>query len=279
MTTADRVTRVRDIALWTVAITACAGPPAVGQVEPVTPAGVSQPNIYEVAPEQVAPRQEAQSVEEAGFIEVSGTGQVSVPPDRASVAFAMETRAGAADQAAAANADAMDRVLSAIRRADFPDLELETFGYSLQPEYAPRNDRTTREITSYAAYNNVRATTSDIEAVGRVIDTAISAGANRVASISFTASDTDDARAEALAQAVRRARAQAEVIARTLGHELGAALEVRGGAQIPSPIRGGFEMARTMNAQAAPTPIEAGDQTVTASVTIRFALGPELSGR
>jgi uncharacterized protein YggE len=31
--------------------------------------------------------------------------------------------------------------------------------------------------------------------------------------------------------------------------------------------------------QAAPTPIEAGDQAVTANVTIRFALGPALAGR
>ena len=38
-------------------------------------------------------------------------------------------------------------------------------------------------------------------------------------------------------------------------------------------------MLRTMEAQAAPTPIEAGDQSVTATVTIRFALGPELGSR
>ena len=33
-----------------------------------------------------------------------------------------------------------------------------------------------------------------------------------------------------------------------------------------------------LEAQAAPTPIEVEDQTVTAFVTIRFALGPELGG-
>ena len=98
---------------------------------------------------------------------------------------------------------------------------------------------------------------------------------NRVSGIAFAASDTEDARSEALALAVQNARAQAEVIARSLGHELGVPLEVRGGAQRPVPV-----MARgaavAFEAQAAPTPIEAGDQTVTASVTIRFALGPEI---
>jgi len=36
---------------------------------------------------------------------------------------------------------------------------------------------------------------------------------------------------------------------------------------------------RGVAAQAAPTPIEAGSQTVDANVTIRFALGPEVARR
>jgi len=66
---------------------------------------------------------------------------------------------------------------------------------------------------------------------------------------------------------------QARVIAEALGHELGQPLEVRGGAQRPVPMRTLSPM--LTNAQAAQTPIETGDQ----SVTIRFALGPELGGR
>jgi uncharacterized protein YggE len=191
----------------------------------------------------------------------------------------METRAGTANDAAGQNADAMDAVLRAVREARFPGLELETFGYSLRPEYAVASNRT-REIVAYTAVNNIRATISDVNQVGRVIDTAIGAGANRVASIQFSASNTDDARAEALAQAVANARAQASVIAASLGYELGAPLEIRGGSQRPVPIRSDVAfMATAELARAAPTPVEAGDQTVTASVTIRFALGPELSGR
>lgn len=225
---------------------------------------------YEVPAERLAQAQEA------GFIEVSGTGSVSVSPDRAMVTFAMETRASDANGAATSNADAMDAVLRAVRGAGFTGLELETFGYALNPEYRTTNQRT-REIVAYTAINNVRATISDVDAVGRVIDVAIGAGANRVASIAFAASDTEDARTEALAAAVSAARGQAAVIAEALGYELGAPLEVRGGAQRPGGLM--LYSARTMEAQAAPTPIEAGDQTVTASVTIRFALGPRLGGR
>lgn len=265
MSVCEGMMRFRDIVGVAVVLTACAGPPAGGQG-----VAVARPNVYEIAPEQVAMAQDP------GFIEVSGSGSVSVEPDEAAVSFAMETRATAANDAASANATAMDRVIGSLRAAEFPGLEIETFGYSLRPEYAVSGPQRTREIVAYTALNNIRTTITDVEAVGRLIDSAISAGANRVAGISFMASDTEAARSEALALAVENARAQAEVIATSLGHRLGAPLEVRGGSQRPVPV-----MARgavLMEAQAAPTPIEAGDQTVTASVTIRFALGPELGG-
>jgi uncharacterized protein YggE len=266
------IMRPGKITLLVCALTACAGPSAGGQAAPTAAVQTIRPNIYEIAPEQIP-----QQSQEAAFIEVSGTAAVSVPTDRAQVSFAMETRGESAAQASSTNAAAMDRVLTALRRAGLPGLELTTFGYSLQPQYATDPARV-RTIVAYVANNNVSATITDVDAVGRVIDIAIGAGANRVANISFSASDTEPARAQALAEAVRSARAEAQVIAQSLGYSLGAPLEIRGGAQRPEPRPMAFaEAARAV--QAVPTPIEAGDQTVYANVTIRFALGPVLDGR
>lgn len=266
--------RAREVLTLTAVLTACAGPAARGQVGPSADDPRGRLHVYEVAPEQV--RQAA----DTGYVEVSGTGTASVTPDEAVVAFAMETRATSAAEAASANADAMDRVLRAVRGGGFQGLELATFGYSLQPEYAANGNQRTREIVAYVARNHVRATITDVGAVGRLIDAAIGAGANRVASLAFTASDTEEAEAEALAAAVRSARAQAEVIARALGRSLGAPIIVNGGAQRPPTPRPDMALRGMVfeAAQAAPTPIEVEDQTVTAFVTIRFALGPELGG-
>lgn len=260
--------RTVEICALTLALGACGGSPAGGQL---TSASGIVPHIYEIAPEQVATRADT------GFIEVNGVGTVSVAPDRATVAFAMESRAAGAAQAVSANADVMDAVLRALRGASLEGLQLETFGYSLRPEYSnPRDGE--RRVVAYVAVNNVGATVSDVDAVGRLIDTAIGAGANRVSSISFGVSDTDEAESEALALAVADAREQAAVIARSLGRSVGPPLEVRGNAQRPQPPMSTRGMAFTAEMQAAPTPIEAGDQTVTASVFIRFAIGPEVGG-
>ena len=265
--------RAREVVALVAALTACAGPSAGGQVGPSADDPRARLHIYEVAPEQV------RATPDTGYVEVSGSGLVMVSPDRAVVSFAMETRAASAAGAASANADAMDRVLGAVRGASLPGLELATFGYSLQPEYSAANNQRTREIVAYIVYNNVRATITDVDAVGRLIDVAVGAGANRVADIAFSASDTDEAESEALAMAVRDARAQAEVIAETLGRRLGPPLVVHGGAQRPMPVRSDLRLRGVaFEAQAAPTPIEAGEQSVTASVTIRFGLGPELGG-
>lgn len=267
--------RIAEVGALAAALTACAGPSVGGQATPPDRPPPSQPNLYEVPTDRM-PDAGSQEAQEVAWIQVDGYASVEVEPDRAAVAFALETRADEAAEASGANADAMDAVLSAIRDAGFVGLELRTFGYSLRPEYAVTNNQRTREIVAYVASNNVRATVHNAVAVGRVIDTAIGAGANRVAGISFFASDTEDARNEAMAQAVRDATTEARVIAEALGYELGPPLEINGGAQRPSP--GPMLAQARAFEQAAPTPIEVGTQTVTANVSIRFALGPRMGG-
>jgi uncharacterized protein YggE len=214
---------------------------------------------------------------EAGFIQVSGSGTVDVPVDRAHVVFAVETEASEAREAVAENAVAMDRVLAALRALDVSGLDLETMGFNLQPQYERSSGEVPR-IRAYRAVNNVSVTVDDVESVGAVIDAATGAGANRVASLRFDARDTQAARLEALRLATEEARGQAEVLAAALGYRLGPPLEVHGNAQSPTPPP--MPMMRAAAFEQAPvtTPVEAGDQTVSASVTIKYRLGRGLGG-
>lgn len=259
---------VRCLPAALLTLPACGGTLAGAQTPAPPDEGLAHPYLYEVPNQAVG--QEAPP-----FIEVSGSGTATVSPDVARATFAVETRAASAAEAAADNATTMDAVMRALRGAGIEGLRVETFGYSLQPQYSyptQAGGNRTRVIDGYSALNNVRATVRDVTAIGRVIDTAVGSGANRVASLSFEASDTESARREALAAAVRSARVQAEAIAAALGRTLGPAMEVHGGAAEPGP-RPMME-AVALRAAEAPTPIEAADQTVSASVTIRFALGP-----
>jgi uncharacterized protein YggE len=260
-------------------LAACGGPPAVAQPTPPPPSDpLAHAYVYEVPSGQQTP-QTTPSQQTPATIQVTGTATVSLPADVARVSFAVETREKEAGAASAANAELMSRVIAALQKAALPGLHIETYGYALNPEYAvptPQTNRT-RVIAGYVALNNIRVTLTDVQAVGKAMDTAIGAGANRVSSLSFAASETADARREALSRAVAEARGEAEAIAAALGHELGPPLEINGGAQIPQPV--GPMMFAEAARGAAATPVEPGEQKVTASVTIRFALGPEKPAR
>jgi uncharacterized protein len=216
------------------------------------------------------------AAQEATTLNVNGTGMVEVAPDRARIIFAVETEAEGARETGEANARLMDRVINGLRATGVPDLRIETSGYSLTPRYAPRRGDEPQRIAGYTARNTVQVIVDDVDAVGRLVDAALEAGANRVAGLSFEIRDTEPHRQEALRRAVARARGEAEVMAEALGMRLGDPVTVQGGAESPqprSPLFRGADVMMAMEASA-PTPVEAGLQTITASVSIRYRLWP-----
>lgn len=240
-----------------------------GNAAPPSTASPSAGPPFAIGPGGMAGGTSVQLTDTVSTLQVSGSAEIDVDVDRAQVSFAVETESETADEASRQNAERMESVLEALRDTGVQGLEVETRGYSLRPRYRRPDNTGTREIAGYTASNTVVATMDDPSRAGTLIDAGIGAGANRVASLTFLASDTEDARLEALRRAVNRARREAEAIAGALGMSLGEPLEVSGGADRPSPP-GPLRM--EMALQASPTPVEPGSQTVSASVTIRYAL-------
>ncbi len=209
-------------------------------------------------------------------IRVSGTGEVQVKPDMATIQFAVETTGTTAQEAAEANADAMDRVIQALRGAGVANDDIRTSGYSLYPEYAiqPRDDpNAPPQIRGYRASNQVTVRSTNLDGLGQLIDVGLAAGANRMSGVSFELRDSEAARAAALREAVLAARASAETIASALGVTLGAVLDASTSADPVRPVMQ-YEMAfdMRMSAAAPPTPIQAGEQTVRAVASIIYEI-------
>lgn len=212
---------------------------------------------------------DAPAADTVSTLEVSGSAEIDVATDVAHVTFAVETEDSTARRASQRNAERMEAVLSALRGLD-GELEIETSGYRLQPRYRRPGDGGTREIDGFRAANSVQVTSTDVRAVGALVDVAVEAGANRVESVRFEASELEETRREALRRAVTRARGQAEAIAEAMGVSLGEALEVRTGSDTPRPLI--QYRAEAAALQDASTPVEPGEQTVSANVTIRYRL-------
>lgn len=204
----------------------------------------------------------------------TGRGEVRAAPDRATIFFAVETRAPTAAAAGADNARRQRAVLDTLRRLGLTDELLGTAGYQVSPEYV-YEERKSPRVIAYVARNTIRAEVRRLDMLGRYIDGALAAGANQISSLNFATSKEDEVRREALAAAVTRARADAEAMARAAGGTLGGLLELSSGFEYPRPMQQ-MEMSR-MKAQSdgAETPIVAGDQTVIATVNARWTfVGP-----
>jgi uncharacterized protein YggE len=201
-----------------------------------------------------------------------GEGEAQVTPDRARIHVAVETRAPTAAAAAAANSRIQQAVLTRLRALGIPNERLLTIGYNVQPEYQyDRQGGGRPRISGYVARNNVRADVWEIDRVGAVIDAALAAGANSISGLDFYSSREDEIRREALADAVRKARADAEAMAVAAGGRLGPLIEIQSGGYFrpppPMPMVGNVRMEA---AQAADTPISPGEQTFRTNVTARW---------
>ena len=203
-------------------------------------------------------------------IRASGEATVRAKPDRAQITIGVVTQAPTAQAAAAQNATQTTAVLDALKRSLGANGEIKTSGYSISPQYQYANGRPPK-ITGYQANNSVLTTVNDLSLTGKIIDAANEAGANDITGISFSLRDDSAIRAQALADAAGKARSAAEAIAKALNLRITGVLEAdTTEAPIVRPMYKAFSMAAEGAAPRAPTPIEAGDIDVRASLTVTF---------
>lgn len=205
----------------------------------------------------------------------SATGEARVTPDRAHVLIGVQTRAATAAQAGADNARKTRAVIDAVKARGIPAAQIATSEYNLYPEYdpQPREGPQLPRVIGYVANNTIRIEVRQLDQVGAVIDAALAAGANMVNTIQFFASNVDVARRAALGDAVVRARADAEALAKAAGGSLGALLELNTQTPPVRPYPAERAMMR-MSAADAQTPIEPGQQTLAVWVSGRWAFLP-----
>lgn len=198
------------------------------------------------------------------YIRAAGDATASAKPDRARLDFGVVTQAPKAGTAAAQNASETASMLAALRQSLGSAAELRTSGYSLTPNFTYPKPGGQPVLTGYTASNTIEITAGDLANLGKVIDAATQAGANNVRGLEFLLKDEEPVRAQALGEAVAKARRSAEAMAGALGVKIVRVLSVEEGA--PEVVR----PMRSMAMAAAPvsTPVESGNIQVRASVTL-----------
>jgi uncharacterized protein YggE len=200
-------------------------------------------------------------------ISVTGEAQISVAPDIAFVDAGVATDAKTAREASDANGTAMAKVLAALKAANIDARDIQTSRLSLQPQYAP-NRSGPSPVVGYRASNRVTVRIHDVSKVAGIIDTLVGAGANDIGNVAFEVSQASKLLDDAREKAVADARRKAEIYAKAAGVTLGAPLSIsEGGA--PQPM---FRAKVMAGMAAAPTPIAQGEETLSISVSVTWAI-------
>ncbi len=205
------------------------------------------------------------------WIEISGEGSVSAAPDFARVTLGVTTTAKNAGEAMAANARAASALVSLIKAEGVAPADIQTSELSISPMFSqPAPGQTTAPtITTYTVSNNVAVTVRDIPRLGALLDKAVGGGANSVYGVAFGHSDLSALLDKARPLAVADARRKAEIYASAGGARIGRLMVLTEEAGRQPPIA--FSRAYA-SAAAPPTPIEAGEDKLTVTVTARFEL-------
>lgn len=201
-------------------------------------------------------------------IATSAVGESRITPDRGLLTVAVETQGETAAAAASDNGRLQARIIDAVKAAGVAAAQIRTSGYNVYPEYSGGKSP---KVTGYRARNTVQIEIRSIDAVGKVIDAALGAGATTIGALRLYASSTDTARREAITKAVTKARAEAEAAAVAAGGSLGAMIEFTIDPYgLPRPFESVVVTAAMSGASPAPTPIETGELVVQAVVRAKW---------
>lgn len=202
-------------------------------------------------------------------ISVTGLGEVRVTPDRAYVTVGVQSRAETAAEAAAENARRQSAILDTLRTMGYGASQLMTTNFSVYPDMQTDDRGQRPRIVGYVVSNSVRVEVRQVAQVGRVLDAALARGANEVQGVNFFLADPDPVRRRAIADAVSKARLDAEALAAAAGGTVGRVLHVATGGPPMQPMFGGVAMARGGDMKME-TPIAPGEEAVQAFVSIVY---------
>jgi len=207
-------------------------------------------------------------------IQTTGTGNVIGTPDRAQVTFSVQTENTDVRAAQAENANRMAKVHDALLATGIPRDALKTTGYNIYPVYEDSNGILKPKIRTYRVTNSLTVTLHNVSKTGEVIDTAVANGINQADSIRFMLSDEQGQvlRTEALKEAVTRARSDADTISAAMGTTITGVQRAETGSSYSPVYFQNYAMDAAAPRASAETPIQAGDITVSASVTISYTI-------
>ncbi|WP_226648231.1 SIMPL domain-containing protein [Microbulbifer variabilis] len=205
------------------------------------------------------------------LVSIAAQGEASQAPDVANLSVGVVTEADDSKKAMQDNAEQMDSLMKAIKKAGIAKKDIQTSGVSLSPRYHYQRDQKP-QIVGYTARNTVNIKVRELDKLGTVLDDLTTAGANQINGPSFEIGEPGPVKAEAREKALIDAQERATIYAKALGMKVRRIVSISeqgsGGMPRPMMLRGQMESMK----DSASTPIEPGETTVSVNLDLVFEL-------
>ena len=199
----------------------------------------------------------------------TGSGQVSLVPDIASISIGVRTEADEVTDALSGNTEQANDITRVLQDFDVAEEDIQTSNFNVFP--SDRYDPMTGEITShyFVVENTVTVIVRDLSKLGEILSAVVEAGANSIYGISFDVEDREAAVNQARELSIQDAQAKAQAIADAAGIELGDLLSINV-YSTGSPVT--YYDAKGVSYASSSVPVSAGTLTITMECNLTYGL-------
>lgn len=215
-------------------------------------------------------------------ITVQGDGQATMPPDVARISFTVDNVSKTVAQAQDSTTKQTNKAIDFVKEQGVEDKDIKTLSYNISPRYSYPNPcrpgmmcpdyYQESKITGYQVSQTIQVTMRDLAKVGDLLEGLGGLEVQSVNGPSFALDDSTAGYAAARADAIGKAKEQAELLADQLGVRLGKIVnfsESSGG--YPYPMMYGMGGDTTVSKLETPN-IPTGENTYNASVSITYEI-------
>jgi uncharacterized protein YggE len=215
-----------------------------------------------------------------GIITIEGRGEVTATPDTAFVTSGVTTQGATAREALDANTAAMTELISTLKAAGIEARDIQTSGFSVNPNYVYSDARDANgytlppKINGYQVFNTVTIRVRQITTLGDILDKSVTVGANTINGVSFSMADPSKLYDEARKAAFADAREKAQLYATAAGLELEQIKQIAETQNYNQPVPYMMRQDAAM-AASAPVPVQAGELSFSINVQVTWELGDD----
>ena len=209
-------------------------------------------------------------------IYVSGTGTVSVEPDTADVTFAVQADNVSLKDAQADSTTRLQGITDELLAGGVDEKDVVTSSYYVTVMNEYDDDGNFERISGYRVDAQITATIRDLDALGGLLDTVVTAGANGIYGMYFYINDPAPAASQAREAAIADARTKADELAAASGVTIIGVISISE-SWSPMPASKDYQMAGGMGgadmaAEYAPVPVSPGSADVSVEVQVTYEI-------